>query len=477
MAQTLVAEFDINKFINKRNNEHKDLSYSDRLSFKKVVKMVSKFFEDKVEDQSLTESERDERQRVEHLAALGEPEAMNMLMDEINTLLRVKDIHNVPYPEYFDSLPHAIFEHIFRFKDFYKWNKFPYSPSAKIAGKEIWFKINGKFVKQDEEFENESAVYEIIRLLQQINRNFKLNEDKPQGEMDLPDGTRVTVTIPPRTLVPTIVFRRFIVQKFSFEEQAKNLTIAEEDVRLFKLLANVPLNIVIAGHVESGKSTMLKTFFSERPKDLVALVIEEHPEIYLKRDFPDRLVHEFSIQDVDIAKALRTTLRFDHDYVIMHEVRGIEAEPAIDGASRGTTGLLMTYHVTDPSKVAEQLAFHIIDAYPNRNFVSEVRRITQTLHLGITMKNMKDNVKKVTSIYEFCYDYQKDEAWINYLLKYNQAKDKWEYNPNLSKGLLYQIDEHDPKIAIELMQILSARHKVSPLSNTIQPIFIHNGGR
>src|SRR5690606_2964674 len=132
-------------------------------------------------------------------------------------------------------------------------------------------------------------------------------------------GTRVTLTIPPRTLIPTIVFRRFVVNKFSFEEQAKKKTIAEQDIPLFRILAKARLNVIIAGHVESGKSTMLKTMYAERPKDLVSLLIEEHPESFLKRDFPDRLVHEFSIKDQEIEKTLRTILRFDHDYVIMQE--------------------------------------------------------------------------------------------------------------------------------------------------------------
>ena len=88
----------------------------------------------------------------------------------------------------------------------------PNSPSAKILGKEIWFKIDGTFVKQEEEFDSIEEVEEIIRLLEQNNPNFSISEQKPQGELDLPDGTRITLTIPPRTLYPTIVFRRFIFQ-------------------------------------------------------------------------------------------------------------------------------------------------------------------------------------------------------------------------------------------------------------------------
>jgi pilus assembly protein CpaF len=475
-----VTIFDINDYLSKNSvRKQETVSKSDKRkeqSFKDVIKAVNQFFHEKLQDPTLTEREKEERQQIEHKATLGDEEARNMLIDEINSFLRKNNLQHVKYPDMFPSLGRAIFEHIFGFKQFYKWSLYPSSPSAKIVGKEMWFKIDGKFVKQEEEFDSIEDVYEIIRLFQQGNRNFRINEQNPQGEIDLADGTRVTLTIPPRTLLPTIVFRRFVVNKFSFEEQAKRQTIAKEDIRLFQILAQLRMNIVIAGHVESGKSTMLKTFYSERPKDLVALLIEEHPETFLKRDFPDRLVHEFSIRDQDIHRVLRTILRFDHDYVIMQEVRGVEAEAAIDGASRGATGLLMTYHVTEPSKVVEQLAQHIIDVYPNRRYVNEVRRVAQTLHLGITMKNMPGNVKKVTSVYEICYDYDEDKAWINYLIYFNPMSQQWEYNADISKQLYRHLMEENKELTNELIQILKKRAEEYPLSiPAIQPIVFHEG--
>ena len=480
---TQTQVFDINSYLAEKGSvkseRHTEKSEKiSAISFKALVKQLSQFFHEKFEDPKLQDNEREERQRIEHKAMLGDKESMFMLVDEIEGFIRDNNIQSVNYPAMYESLAHAIFEQIFRFKEFYKWSLFPESSSAKIVGKELWFKIDGVFVKQKEELDSVEDVYEILRLLQQGNRNLRINNKNPQGELDLEDGTRVTITIPPRTLVPTIVFRRFIVSTFSFTEQVRRKTIASEDQRLFEILAKVPLNTIIAGHVESGKSTMLKTFYSERPSDLIALLIEEHPESFLKRDFPERLVHEFSINDADIKRVLRTILRFDHDYVIFQEVRGIEADAAIDGASRGATGLLMTYHVTEPSKVVEQLAQHIIDEFPNRRNVNEVRRVAQTLHLGITMKNTAGNIKKVTSVYEVCYDYQTDEAWIQYIIKYDTETETWMYNPNISEDLLKRIREANPQLASEFMHVLQLRANASPIpeENIKQLIYFKEGG-
>ena len=487
-ATETIYEFDINTFMDSRGAVINDSSLMSTAmkrktasTFQEVKSKVISMFHTKVEEQKISESERNLRQEREHLATLGDVQAMNMLMEEIKEFLRGTEMSDTPYNPMFRSLEHALFEHIYRFKNFYKWNLYPTSPSAKITGKEIWFKIDGQFVKQDEEFESVEEVNEIIRLLQQANPNFVIGPGQPEGELDLPDGTRITLTIPPRTLYPTIVFRRFVVSTFSLEMQKKLGTIDERDVPIFEYLARKRLNTVIAGGVESGKSTFLKTLYKEREQDLVALLIEGHPETYLKRDFPERLVHEFSISESDIKTVLRTILRFDHDYVIMQEVRGVEADAAIDGASRGAQGLLMTYHVTEASKVCEQLAQHIVDEYPNRKTVNEIRRVAQTLQLGVTMKNFKDPVtkksfKKVTSVFEIVYDYDRDEAWIQYLIKFNLSKGCWEYNSKLSPQLKSFLLEDDNGEYDYFFKHLQAREFEHKLTDYIQPIVFREGG-
>ena len=471
MLDRAKPQFDVNEFLAERRMDRTShptkthIKKGSTLDFKALVKQVSKFFHEKIEDPKLTDSEREERQKIEHEAMLGDVDSKEMLLSEIESFLREHSQQSVTFPSMYPSLAQGIFEQIFRFKEFYKWELYPDSVSAKIAGTEIHIKRNGRFEKQQEQLESEEDVYEIIRMLQQADRKFHVSEQKPEGETGLRDGTRIVVTIPPLTAVPTIVFRRFIVNKFSFEQQAKMHTIDEADIPIFKLLAQTRLNTIIAGHVESGKSTMLKTFYAERPRDLIALLIEETRESYLKRDFPDRLVHEFSAPYEQLWKTLRTILRFDHHYVIFQEVRGAEADAAIEGASRGSSGLLMTYHVTDPSKVVEQLAQHIVDALPNRRMVNESRRVAQTLHLGVTMESDRNNIKRVTSVYEVCYDFDTDEAWVNYLIKFDEATETWRYNAHISENILKELRKQDNRLAEELQHLLKQRAASAPLAD------------
>lgn len=472
MAITINKEakvFDLGEYIQQNQVARSTVRQSS--DFKSVVLQVKDHFEKLYSTDNVSDKDRVQRLEIEHKAVIGDEGAESILVSEINNYLRENNLNGLEYPSFYDSLSHAIFHEIYRFGVFYKWHSYPNSPSAKIQGKELWFKINGKFVKQEEELRDEEHVEEIIRAFQVSNKGLKINEATPQAEIEMKDGTRVTIVIPPRSLKPTIIFRRFIVKTFSFYEQAKYETMPIEDIPFYSTMANLYLNTIIAGHVESGKSTMLKTFYGARDENKVAVLIESSPETFLKRDFPNRLVHDFYTLHSDVNEVIRTALRVDHDYIIVQEVRGIEAEGAISGTERGTRGLLMTYHITNPAKTAEQLAQHITDVFPNRRITNEIRRITQHLDIGITMKNFKGNKKKITSVYEVCYDYDHDKAWINYLIKYNPKKEQWEYNASISEGLEENILNYNEELGYKFMEHLKTRSKLFPMTdNPIQPI-------
>ena len=465
--------FDINNYLEEHRviDDKEEKSIATSTTFTDVVEMVKNHFASIYSEEDVPSTEKVKRQSLEHKAILGEEEAEKILTEEIQTFLRENNLLGVKFPGVFETIQQAIYHELYRFGVFYKWKKFTDSPSAMIQGKEIWFKINGEFVKQEEELRDEAHISEIIRIFQVGSKRLKLNESNPQAEIETKDGLRIKIMIPPAALIPTIVFRRFVVKVFSFNEQANRQTIPFEDVLFFNNISNLYLNTIIAGEVESGKSTMLKTFYGARDPKKVAILIETSPETFLKRDFPDRLVHDFYTVHGDIKQVIADALRIDHDYLIVQEVRGVEAEGAIGGTERGTRGLLMTYHITDPGNTPIQLAQHIVDEFPNRRQVNEIRRIAKTLDIGITMTTMKGNKKKLTSLYEICFDINEDKAWINYLIVYNQKTGRWEYNSSVSEQLIFRMKKYNEELANEVLEHLKNRELKFPMqSEPIQNI-------
>ncbi|MED2665269.1 hypothetical protein P4196_28715, partial [Bacillus thuringiensis] len=236
--------FDINSHLQERGvadvinyTVEKAKSVKQTHEFSEVLEIVKKSIENIYEDRGISSDEKIKRQEIEHNAILGDHEAEKILTKEIEKCLREQNLLDVKYPDFFDSLAQALFHEIYGFGAFYKWKKYPESVSASIIGKEIWFKINGKFVKQEEELRDEEHIYEIFRALEVGHKGLKINHENPRAEIEMKDGTRVNIIRPPANLFPVIVFRRFIIKNFSFEEQARRKTISSEDVGLMEIIS------------------------------------------------------------------------------------------------------------------------------------------------------------------------------------------------------------------------------------------------
>jgi pilus assembly protein CpaF len=472
MDMTLTKEFEINEYLNQNAIQNKPQIQSSRnqMPFDVVWNKVKKHFELVYDSNKITNQEKEKRLKIEYEAMVGTTASEKYLIDEIEAYLREQHLLNSNFPSFYNTLAEGCFHEIYGFGNFAKWSNFPSSTDGIIQGKEIWFNIKGVFVRQEEELRDEDQVWEIIRTLQMRVKGLRINENNPEAEFDRDDGTRIKVIVPPRSYKPTIIFRRFIIEKFSFKEQADRRSIPKEDIPLYDWMAKLHLNTIISGKVQSGKSTFLKTIYSARDPKSVAVLIETSPESYLKRDFPDRLVYDFYTSDGSVDQVIRDALRTPHDYIIAQEVRGVEAEGAIAGTERGTRGLLMTYHITNPKNTPRQLAKHITDQFPSRKEKNEIQRIAEQLDIGITMTSIKNNEKRVTSVFEFCYDDETEVAWINYLIKYDPIKDQWEYNPDISLPLIERMNEYDSDVTDQFIKLLKQRSIISPLkSKAIYP--------
>lgn len=85
------------------------------------------------------------------------------------------------------------------------------------------------------------------------------------------------------------------------------------------------------------------------------------------------------------------------------------------------------------------------------------------------MKNDEPkNEKRLMSIYEVCYDYKEDKAWINYLMKYNELDERWEYNSAISEALMKKIKGIDRKKAERFIQLLQEKSNRCPITTAVR---------
>ncbi len=101
----------------------------------------------------------------------------------------------------------------------------------------------------------------------QLIKALLLNEknihyDGKHAEVAMHDGTRITIYGEKlvKENLEVIIFRKYIIPKLSFEEQAKRHTIPKELIPVLKDMVKVGYNVLFTGAVRTGKTTFLETW-------------------------------------------------------------------------------------------------------------------------------------------------------------------------------------------------------------------------
>jgi len=153
-----------------------------------------------------------------------------------------------------------------------------------------------------------------------------LGAEKPQMKVGLPDGSRLTATIPPMSREGTAInIRRFALRRMTFDDLIERGSVDEETVNfLAEVAANMDVSIVFSGRPGSGKTTWLNAFSRHLPKRAQVSCIETFQELQLQVPHVHHLVVE---EDPDVmGEAINTTiLRMRPDVLIIGEVVSKEA--------------------------------------------------------------------------------------------------------------------------------------------------------
>lgn len=426
----------------KGRNLGNSVRYSSQLLFKEAVRLIEGHF-DSIFDTNDTRRAQ-ERLQMQHDAIIGITKAVNYFKDEITDFLRKNNLLKVPYPEYYHNLTDGIFHDLFGLGPLVTWQDYPASQSAHIIGTSVYYEIGQKLVRQPVEFESIDRVAELVRALTLKDPRSRINEHNPKLEVDMVDGTRVTLFVPPLSRRISVTFRRFVVNKLTFEDQVARNTLPAEAVRFFRALNHTRPNIIIAGPVKSGKSTMLSTFYGEREHSQKVVCVEKHPELKLSDHYGGRPLDELVATEQELFSLFPSILRTDFVYLIVGELRSVEAELCMLGCERGSTGLLTTYHTKHAQNIPAQLARLILDSFPNRRFEAEVVRVAENVDIVIIMDELPDKSKRVESVVELRLDPYSLKISTHEILRFDEDTGTYGYRCDLSEALLRKLKKNDP---------------------------------
>lgn len=186
----------------------------------------------------------------------------------------------------------------------------------------------------------------------------------PELDLQLEDGSRLSAVmgVTPR---PAISVRRHRFIKVTRADLVGTGTMSEEVSDFLAAAVRARLNIMIAGAVNAGKTTLLRALANEIPRHERIITIERALEIGLDKDrathpnvvvMEERQPNSEGLGAVTLAQLVRRTLRMNPDRVILGEVLGPEIVTMLNAMTQGNDGSLSTIHANSARGVFNRLA-------------------------------------------------------------------------------------------------------------------------
>ncbi|WP_138753547.1 ATPase, T2SS/T4P/T4SS family [Paenibacillus sinopodophylli] len=445
---------------------HSKQAMSD--DFKSLCKQVQKWFRDKNEKRS--DKEIKKWQMLQHEAVVGISESVQLFKGEIEEYIRINQLQHMKYPSYYHSLVEAIFQQTFGLGPVSVWKthpKYPISQSARIMGRKIFFDIPGEPALQPFSYESEEEVIEnIIEKIRMKDEYSHINKFNPKLELDLEDGTRVTIIIPPRVRRPTIIFRNYTMRAPVLEDFVTSGSMPAEALPLIRGFAQSLLNLIVSGEVRSGKSTLIKAIYAERRREgKVAVTIERgHSELKLSEIHEDDQLVEFVVKkEEEYDEVFDLVLRSDYAFAIVGETRSIETEIFLIACEKGKGGSMTSYHTEKIANIAGQLARNVLQRFPNRQYTEELIRVAENLHLALVMKERADGSKMLMRVSEIRLDPYTFAVSCHDIMRWEPEQSSWTYCDDLSSEIIQKMKETAPDYAKSAFSTLTRLASQKPM--------------
>ncbi|MET8210341.1 CpaF family protein [Streptomyces sp. NPDC055059] len=244
---------------------------------------------------------------------------------------------------------------------------------------------------------------ELIALINRLasmsgHRERRLSSSTPMVSFRLPDGARAEATI--MTPVPFLGVRRHGRSHATLDLLQQWGTLSNSMATFLSALVEARMNILIAGDMGTGKTTLLGALGKEIGAEERIVTMETDRELFLDeykggaqflameaRESNGEIVNGTPVGQITLEDMFPHALRMLATRVIVGEVRGKEAIAMLEAMSAGGSGSMCTLHAAYPKLVLPRLVtlcrgLHREEVHElvgtGINFIVYVKQINQT---------------------------------------------------------------------------------------------------
>ena len=275
---------------------------------------------------------------------------------------------------------------------------------------EVWVRYaDGTRTRTGPVASSDAELVEMIRTIAARSGEEERRFDRghPELSISLPDGARLSalMAVCPR---PCVTIRRHRFPRTDLD-QLRRLGMIDAGLREFLAACVVARkNILVAGGVNLGKTTMLRGLASAIGPQERQITIEDAYELGLERD---REAHPNVIPlqarqpniegegEITQSDLVRWALRMNADRVIVGELRGPELVPMCNVMSQGGDGSMASIHASHSQAVFAKLAAYAVQGPERLPLEATNLLVASAVHFVVQL-SWADGMRVVSSIRE-----------------------------------------------------------------------------
>ena len=196
-------------------------------------------------------------------------------------------------------------------------------------------------------------------------------------------------------------------------------------------------NIIYAGLTGSGKTTTIRAlldyYVTKANKRM--LVCEDTQELFPENEHTLELVSVKSDDkrvEVPLSRLIHTALRLKPKYIIVGEVRGVEAEAMVEGMETGHS-TITTMHGGNPWNIINRLVTKYLMQMPSLSIDVVERIIGSSLDYICIQDNIPGIGRKCTSIHEVGYDFVERRVVLRCIMRFDFEKEDFVFEGKISR--------------------------------------------